>query len=68
MPVIINNVQEVTDDFLRRVAHIMGSSSAAERALADRDRRRGLGENVVILWDSARGVLLVGPPVEEPRP
>lgn len=56
-------VQEMSDDTLMQVAHILGASSAASRAIEERDRRRALGENVVVLWNSDRGVLLVGPRV-----
>ncbi len=53
--------QPVTDEFLRTVAGIIGSSSAAERALAERDRRVAAGEDACVLWDRDHGVLLVGP-------
>lgn len=56
-------VQEMSDDTLMQVARILGSSSAASHAIEERDRRRALGENVVVLWDRDSGVLLVGPPV-----
>lgn len=58
-------VQGMSDDTLMQVAHILGASSAAARAIEERDRRRAEGENVVVLWDSDRGVLLVGPPVAD---
>lgn len=53
---------EVDDEFLLQCAHILGDQSAASRAIAERDRRRALGEEVVILWYRDRGMLLVGPP------
>jgi len=49
----------VTDEFLMRVADILGASSVATRAIAERDRRRGEGEDAYILWDRDRGTLLV---------
>jgi hypothetical protein len=52
---------EMNDDFLMKVAGILGSSSAAARAIAERDRRVALGEDVCVLWDRDRGLLLVGP-------
>lgn len=58
-------VTEVEDDFLLQVARIMGSSSAAEAALKERDRRRNLGEDAVIYWNRDRGILFVGPPIVE---
>ena len=59
---------EADDDHLRRVAQIIGSSSAAEAALNERDRRRDLGEDAVVLWDRDKGHLLVGPRTEAQRP
>lgn len=53
--------QPVSDDFLKAVARIIGSSSAAERALVERERRIAAGEDVCVLWDVDRGILLVGP-------
>ncbi|MDQ0506008.1 hypothetical protein QOZ94_002812 [Xanthobacter agilis] len=58
-------MQEMSDDSLRSIARIIGSNSAAERALAERDRRRTAGEDAVVFWDSERGVLWVGPRVEK---
>lgn len=52
---------ECTDEFLRQIAGIIGSESAASRALEERDRRREAGEDAVILWDRDSGRLLVGP-------
>lgn len=54
-------VEEASDDFLKRTADILGCSSAAAQALAERDRRRAAGEDAVVLWDRDSGVLLVGP-------
>ena len=50
-----------SDDFLMKTADILGASSAASRALAERDRRRKAGEDVIVLWDRDRGILFVGP-------
>ena len=61
------HVQEMEDEHLMAIARIMGSASAASRAIAERDRRRASGESAVVLWDRDNGRLLVGPPVEEPR-
>lgn len=55
------NVQLISDEMLRSVAMIIGSASAAEAALAERDRRRAVGEDVVVLWDRDRGILFVVP-------
>lgn len=54
---------ECTDDFLMAVARILGSSSAASQAIAERDRRRALGKDAVVLWDERRGILFVGPSI-----
>lgn len=45
---------------VERIAHIVGPSSGAARALADYTARRGNGERVAIFHDDA-GFLLVGP-------
>lgn len=47
------------EDRARRVAHIVGITSAARAALAELDERRGAGEDVVI-W-RVRKKWLVGP-------
>jgi nitrogenase molybdenum-iron protein alpha/beta subunit len=52
---------EADDDFLRRVAEILGNSSAAAKAIAERERRRNLGEDAVIYWVRDKGVIYVGP-------
>lgn len=59
-------IEEASDDFLKSVAGIVGCSSAAAQALAERDRLRAAGEDAVVLWDRDRGVLLVGPRPEAP--
>jgi hypothetical protein len=59
-------VEEVTDDFLKSVADILGCASAAAQALAERDRRRDAGEDAVVLWERDRGILFVGPRPEAP--
>lgn len=52
---------EYSDDDLLRIAHIIGPTSAASMAMAERDRRRASGEDAVVYRDANRGVLLVGP-------
>jgi len=54
-------LEQAEEGFLRRVAKILGCSSAAAQALAERDRRRAAGEDAVVLWDRDRGAFLVGP-------
>ena len=61
----IAGMQPISDDTLQKVAAIIGTSSAADLALAERERRRALGENVGIFLDRGRGVIFVGPAPEE---
>lgn len=57
------------DDFLVRAANILGASSAASMAMAERARRIDAGEDAVVLWDERRSVFLVGPrPAKEGSP
>lgn len=57
--------QAMSDNMLRSIARIIGHGSAAAAALAERDRRVAAGEDAVVLWDRDRGVLWVGPRVEQ---
>lgn len=52
-------------DFVRRIAGIIGPSSAAQQALDDYERRKGAGERVHIFQDVARPIFWVGPMPEE---
>ena len=61
----VREIELVSDEFLRMVAGIIGSSSAAERALAERDRRVAAGEDACVLWVRDKGLLLVGPRPQE---
>ncbi|MDB5531582.1 MAG: hypothetical protein JWR51_4685 [Devosia sp.] len=54
-------VTEADDEFLKRIAHILGSETAASRAMAERDRRKAAGEDAVIYWNRDNGSLIVGP-------
>lgn len=47
---------------LQRTANIIGPLSAAAQAMKERDRRKALGEDVVVLLDNDRHMFLVGPP------
>ena len=47
------------EDAARRIAHIVGVTSAARSALAELDRRREAGEDAVIWRDGKRWI--VGP-------
>lgn len=57
----MGDLVECSDDFLISIAHILGSSSAASKAIAERDRRRAAGEDAVVLWDDRSRILFVGP-------
>lgn len=61
----MSGLVECTDEFLKQVAHILGSQAAAAHALAERDRRRAGGEDAMVYWSRDRGVLFVGPRIEE---
>lgn len=54
-------VTECDEEFLRKVADIVGSSAAADAALKERNRRREKGEDAAVYWDRDKGVLFVGP-------
>lgn len=58
-------VQEISDKELLTIADILGSSSAASKAIAERDRRNAAGEDTAVLWDRDNGILLVGPRISE---
>ena len=47
------------DAFLLAAASALNCRDVAERAIAERDRRRQLGEEAVILWDTEKGVLSI---------
>ena len=55
-----------TEDELRKAAWIIGSSGAAARALADAEKRRSNGEDVVF-YRTRGNCILVGPNVEAIR-
>lgn len=54
------------EELARKSAHILGSSSAAARALEELDRRRAAGEAVEIF--NYRKSWIVGPPLEVAAP
>lgn len=59
-------LEQAEEGFLRRVAKILGCSSAAAQALAERDRRRAAGEDAVVLWDRDRGGAFLSAPGRKP--
>lgn len=48
------------DHYVERLARILGGSSAAAKAVAERDARRAAGEDVRVFIDR-RGLWVVGP-------
>jgi hypothetical protein len=60
------DVMDVSD--VERIAHILGASSAARRALADLNKRRQAGEGAHIFWDRRGGSFIVGPMPSAPQP
>lgn len=55
------------DVFLLEAAAALGSRRIAEVAIAERDRRRALGDDVVVLWNRDTGKLSIGPAVGSAR-
>lgn len=52
-------VERVSDEMARRVAGIMGPSSAHARALAEIDRRRAMGEDLVLVRPDRSSLLII---------
>lgn len=57
--VISREFRILADQEAARIAYILGEQSAIAKAIADRDMRRGTGEDAVILMRGPR--ILVGP-------
>lgn len=53
------HAEPVSRDFVERIAHIIGNSSAAAAALVDLERRLAAGENAAIFM--VDGSFIVGP-------
>lgn len=66
-----NLCKPVHDDALQRMAHVLGSSSAAAKAMAELRRRRAAGEQVFayqVYGEAGSSTLIVGPMIEgDPR-
>jgi hypothetical protein len=54
------SLEPCSDEYVERLARILGESSGAAKAVADRDKRRASGEAAGIFLDS-RGLWVVGP-------
>jgi hypothetical protein len=55
------NLQVMDEMVLKRTALILGESSAAAKAIVERDRRRAAGEDVICVLDPNSNSILVGP-------
>lgn len=66
-----NLCKPVDDDALQRMAHILGTSSAAAKAIAELKRRRAEGEQAFayqVYGEAGSSTLIVGPMIEgDPR-
>lgn len=59
-----DSLTECSDEYLMRIAHIIGDQSAAQQAIEDRDRRRAAGEDAAIYLDNVNRRFLVGPRIQ----
>lgn len=55
------HLTEMSEETLRKVAYIIGPSSAAQKALNNLRVRRENGEDAACYWDEHRHTILVGP-------
>lgn len=56
---VTRHLEPLTEDYIRRSAHILGSASAAAKALADFEARKEAGEQVAFYQEGQ--AILVGP-------
>lgn len=61
----VKTTSDVQDDYLLEAGKALGSEDAVKAAIKERDRRRDAGEDVAIFWDTDKGILSIGPRIQE---
>lgn len=64
---VTRNLLQMSEESVRRMAYILGESSAAHMALMDYEARKAVGQSPAFYLDRKDSALLVGPAPPSPE-